>query len=206
MPTLLHIDSSPLRDDSISRQLTREFVHHWQRKHPEGPILRRDLARLPLPVISGEWIHASFIPEEARTGIQRELLVLSDRLIGDLLAADEYVIGLPMHNFTVGASLRLWIDQLVRVNKTFAYVDGKSCGLLQGKKANFMIASGGVCAPGTEAAACDFAEPYLRTVFGYMGVRDVSFVKAEGTVTVKTGKIGQAEFLGPHLERIRACF
>ena len=206
MPTLLHVDSSPLDEESISRQLTREYVRHWQREHPRGGIIRRDLSRLSLPVISGAWIHATFVPEESRDPAQRELLALSDTLIGDLLAADEYLIGLPMHNFTVGASLRLWIDQLVRVNKTFGYVDGKTCGLLQGKKATFMIASGAVYTSGTEAVARDFAEPYLRTVFGYMGVSDVRFIKAEGTVAVKMGKLGQAEFLQPHLERIRACF
>lgn len=206
MSTLLHIDSSPLDEDSISRQLTREYVCHWQHAYPGARVIRRDLARLPLPVISGEWIHATFVPEESRDPAQRELLGLSDTLIGEVLAADEYVIGLPMHNFTVGASLRLWIDQLVRVNKTFAYGDGETRGLLQGKKATFVIASGGTYAPGTEAAFRDFAEPYLRTVFGYMGVSDVRFIKVEGTVVVKTGKIGQAEFLRPQFERIRACF
>lgn len=206
MPTLLHIDSSPLDEGSISRQLTREYVRHWQRAHPRAVVIRRDLSRLALPVISGEWIHATFVPEESRDPAQRELLGLSDTLIAEMFAADEYVIGLPMHNFTVGASLRLWIDQLVRVNKTFAYVDGEARGLLHGKKASFIIASGGVYAPGTEAAARDFAEPYLRTIFGYMGVSDVHFIKAEGTVTVKTGKIGLTEFLEPHLAEIRACF
>lgn len=114
MPTLLHVDSSPLGDASISRHLSSEFVTHWQKAHPDGRVITRDLTTSGLMMIDANWVAASFTPPPARTPEQQSALALSDKLIGELEAADEYVCGVPMHNFTVAAGFRLWIDQIVR--------------------------------------------------------------------------------------------
>ena len=140
---LLHLDSSLAGAASVSRRLTMEFVENWQKAHPDGVVLDRDLNAMSIPPVNGAWAGAIYTPEEARTADQRELLKLSDTLIGELEAADEYVIGVPMYNFSIPSTLKLWIDQVARVNKTFSYATGTPVGLLTGKKATIVIASGG---------------------------------------------------------------
>ncbi len=143
MPTLLHIDSSPIYGRSVSRQLTGAFVSQWMASHPNGTVIDRDLYSTPIPPINAEWVGAVYTPEEARTPEQKQLLSLSDSLLAELEQADEYVFGVPMHNFGVPSVLKFWIDQISRVGKTFSYVEGKPKGLLIGKKATFVIATGG---------------------------------------------------------------
>ena len=207
MPTLLHIDSSPLSGEaSISRHLTGEFVQNWQRTHPDGQIIRRDLITSDLPLITAEWIGASFTPEDARTPAQHEVLALSETLIAELNTADEYVFGVPMHNFTVATAFKLWLDQIIRAGKTFGYVDGKPVGLLKGKKATFLIASGNVYGPGTAYESYNFVEPYLRTGFGFLGVTDTHFHAAGGVGAVLRGQTDRVTFFEPHLAAIRARF
>ena len=206
MPTLLHLDSSPLGDASISRHLSEEFVQNWRRRHPDGKIITRDLSANPPPVITAEWIGASFTPEEARTPAQREALAISDTLVAELEAADEYVVGVPMHNFTIASVLRLWIDQVARADKTFAYVDGRPVGILKGKKATFLVASGGVYGPGSAMASYNFVEPYLRTFFGFLGVTEVQAYAAGGAAAVNHGEVDRETFLHPHLAAIQELF
>src|SRR5947208_1369074 len=100
MPVLLQIDSSPL-ESSITRELTREFVKTWKAAHPEGAVISRDLAANPPKPIDAAWVGASYTPAEARTPEQNAALAVSDDLIGELEAADEYVFGVAMHNFGV---------------------------------------------------------------------------------------------------------
>ena len=154
MPTLLHIDSSPL-ESSISRELTREFVKTWKAAHPDGNVINRDLcADAPKPIDTA-WIYAALTPVDARDPAQTATLALSDQLIAELEQADEYVLGVAMHNFTVPSVLKLWIDQIVRRGRTFSYGQNGPQGLLQGKKATILLASGGVYEPGTQMAALD---------------------------------------------------
>ena len=134
MSTLLHIDSSPLYGRSVSRELTAAFVTQWKASHPEGRVIYRDLNATPIPPVSAEWVGAVYTPEQARTPQQKELLSLSDSLIAELEQADEYVIGVPMHNFGVPSVLKLWIDQIARVGRTFSYADGKPKGLLPARR------------------------------------------------------------------------
>ena len=205
MPTLLHIDSSPLGEASISRQLTREFVRQWKQAHPEGQIIARDLTTSSLAVIDAEWIAAAYTPEEVRTGRQRQVLSLSDALIGELEAADEYVFGVPMHNFSIPSTLKLWIDQIARAGKTFTFDAGGAAGLLKGKRATFIAASGAVYEAGTPLGTLNFVEPYLRSAFGFLGVTDVVFINAGGASAIRTGKVDRGTFLQPHVESIRAA-
>ena len=131
MSTLLHIDSSPLYERSVSRELTGAFVTQWKSSHPDGTVVNRDLNATPLSPINAEWVGAAYTPEEARTPQQKELLALSDTLLAELEQADEYVFGVPMHNFGVPSVLKLWIDQIARLGRTFSYADGTPKGLLR---------------------------------------------------------------------------
>jgi FMN-dependent NADH-azoreductase len=201
MPTLLHIDSSPLYGRSVSRELTAAFVSRWKASHPDGKVMDRDLNATAIPPITAEWIGAIYTPEEARTPQQKELLSLSDSLIAELEQADEYVFGVPMHNFGVPSALKLWIDQIARAGKTFSYADGKPKGLIIGKKATLLIATGGIYDAQTQMASFNFVEPYLRSVFGFLGLTDATFLTAGGTAALNQGR-DRGVFLAPHLQAV----
>ena len=203
MPTLLHVDSSPLYGRSVSRQLTGAFVTEWKSSHPGGTVIDRDLAATPISPINAEWVGAAYTPEDLSTSQQKELLALSDKLVSELEQADEYVIGVPMHNFGVPSVLKLWIDQIARAGKTFAYIDGAPKGLITGKRATFIIASGGIYDAQTRMASFNFVEPYLRSVFGFLGVTDATFLTASGTAALRQGQDRDA-FLAPHLQAVQA--
>jgi FMN-dependent NADH-azoreductase len=202
MPTLLHIDSSPLYGRSISRELSAAFVTQWKAAHPDGKVVNIDLNATAIPPINAEWVGAVYTPEEARTPQQQQLLALSDSLIAELEQADEYVIGVPMHNFSVPSVLKLWIDQIARAGKTFSYAGGAPKGLLTGKKATFVIATGGSYDAQTQMASFNFVEPYLRSVFGFLGVTDATFLTAGGTSALNQGQDRDA-FLAPHLHAVQ---
>src|ERR1700692_135978 len=99
MSTLLKFDSSPMGQRSVSRKLTTQFAESWLKSHPGGTIISRDLTALDIPSIGAQWVGAAYTPEETRTPEQAKLLSISDELITDLQQADEYVFGVPMHNF-----------------------------------------------------------------------------------------------------------
>jgi FMN-dependent NADH-azoreductase len=123
-------------------------------------------------------------------------------LLVELEQADEYIIGVPMHNFGVPSVLKLWIDQIARVGKTFSYSDKGPKGLLVGKKATFIIATGGIYDAQTRMASFNFVEPYLRSVFGFLGVTDATFLTAGGTAALNQGH-DRGAFLAPHLQAVQ---
>ena len=202
MSTLLHIDSSPLYGRSVSRELTAVFVAQWKASHPDGRVIDRDLNATPMPPVNAEWVGAVYTPEQARTPQQKELLALSNSLLAELEQADEYIIGVPMHNFGVPSVLKLWIDQIARVGRSFSYADGKPKGLITDKKATFIIATGGIYDAPTQMAPLNFVEPYLRSVFGFLGVTDATFITAGGTAALNQGHDRNA-FLAPHLQAVQ---
>ncbi|MBE7211654.1 MAG: NAD(P)H-dependent oxidoreductase [Gluconacetobacter diazotrophicus] len=206
MPTLLHLDSSPMGDASISRHLTAEFVREWRQAHPDGQVIRRDLTATDLPLISAEWVGAAYTPKEARSDAQRALLAPSDEFIAELRAADEYVLGVPMHNFTIPARLRLWVDLVARVGETFSYGSTGPVGLLKDKRATFVVASGGLYGEGAAMASYNFVDPYLRAVFGFLGVSEPRLVPAWGASGIRTGQIEREAFLAPPTRAIHALF
>ena len=202
MSTLLHINSSPLYGRSVSRELTAAFVNEWKASHPDGRVIDCDLNAAAIPPINAEWVGAVYAPEHARTPKQKELLSLSDSLVTELEQSDEYVIGVPMHNFGVPSVLKLWIDQIARVGRTFSYGDGGPKGLITGKKATFIIATGGIYDAQTKMASFNFVEPYLRSVFGFLGVTDANFLTAGGTAVLNQGQ-DRSAFLAPHLQSVQ---
>ncbi|WP_170476807.1 FMN-dependent NADH-azoreductase [Ruegeria arenilitoris] len=168
--TVLHIDASPRRKDSTSRDLSGRVVKHLD----PARIIRRDLAT-PLPLLTEEWITANFTPADQRDAVQRDLLSISDELVRELQQADAIVIGLPIYNFSIPAALKAWIDLVARVGLTFKYTENGPVGLLQGKRVVLAIASGGT-AVGSEI---DFATDYARHVLGFMGISNVDVVAAD---------------------------
>src|ERR1700719_4029289 len=202
MSTLLYIDSSPLYGRSVSRELTAAFVTQWKASHLEGIVVDRDLRATAMPPVDAEWVRAAYTPEEARTPQQKRLLSLSDSLLAELEQADESVFGVPMHNFGVPSVLKLWIDQIARVGRTFSYGDGRPKGLIIGKKATFIIATGGIYDAQTQMASFNFVEPYLWSVFGFLGVTDATFLTAGGTSVLNQGHDRNA-FLAPHLQAVQ---
>jgi FMN-dependent NADH-azoreductase len=203
MATLLHLNTSPLAS-SVSRELTREFVSNWKASHPTGQVIDRDLAANPPKPLDQATIYATFTPEEARQPEQKDLIAYSEEAIAELEKADEYVIGVAMHNFSIPAVLKLWIDQVVRRGRTFSYGAEGPKGLLSGKKATILVATGGVYDAGSPYAAFNFIDPYLRTILGFIGITDVKFVTAGGTAQLMSGTVDRGQFLQPHLEQVRS--
>lgn len=203
MPTLLQIDSSPL-STSISREMTREFVEAWKSAHPSGTVIHRDLAVSSPAPLDAAWIYAAYTDAATRTPEQNALLALSEELIGELERADEYVIGVAMHNFSIPGVLKLWIDQIARRGRTFAYGKNGPEGLLKNKKATLLAASGGIYDAGSPAAGMNFGDPYLKAVLGFLGVADVKVITAGGASRVMSGAVDRVAFLKPTLEQVRA--
>lgn len=175
MTHILHLDSSPRGDRSISRTLTKDFVIAWKKVHPDDPITYRDLGRCPVPPIDEAWIAAAFTPPDQITPEVAAALHLSDQLIDELIAADLYVIGIPMYNYSVPAHLKAYIDQVVRVRRTFMVDDEGYKGLLKDKKAVIITTRGG----SYTGSPFDFQEPFLRAIFELMGITDITFIHAE---------------------------
>jgi FMN-dependent NADH-azoreductase len=202
MAILLRIDSSPLGDGaSFSRHLTSEFVEKWKKTHPGGHVITRDVATTKLSPIDAEWIGAAYTAKGSLTPRQREVLALSNELIAELKAADEFVIGVPMHNFSIPGGLKLWIDQVARAGETFSYENGAPAGLLHDKKATFLVASGGVYDQGTPTFPLNFVEPYLRSLFAFIGVKETTFISASGTARHRFG-VDRGTILQPALTSI----
>jgi FMN-dependent NADH-azoreductase len=174
---LLQIDSS-VRTSSVTRRLTARFAEEWQKHHPDGQVIYRDLAATTLPPITDDW-GATHLEESKLTPAQRSYLSTSDQLIEELQAADMVVIGAPMYNFSIPSSLKAWIDQVVRIGKTFGYGANGPQGLLGKKKVVVISARGGAYEKGTIRETFDFQEPYLRHILGFIGLKDVTFIHAE---------------------------
>ena len=166
---VLHIDSSARLSGSTSRAFTAQIADKLG-----GEIIRRDLAQA-IPQIDGTWVNANFTPADQRTDAQKEALALSDSLIAEIQAADTLVIGVPIYNFGVPAALKAWVDQVARAGVTFKYTENGPQGLLEGKRAILVVASGGTAA----GSDIDFASGYMQHVMGFIGITDVTVITAD---------------------------
>src|SRR5260370_21253229 len=175
---LLQIDASP-RQDSVSRQLTSHFAENWKQQVPGGEVVHRDLANSPLALVTDDWIAGVYSNPAQHTIAHRSALQYSDKLIEELHSADVIVIGDSMHNFTISARLKAWLDQVVRFGKTFSYGESGPKGLVSGKKVYVLTSRGGAYPAGTPYAQFDFQEPYLRHILGFIGLAHVPFIPPE---------------------------
>jgi FMN-dependent NADH-azoreductase len=171
---VLQIDSSGRYEDSASRTLTADLVEALAARYPDVDITRRDLAD-GLPFVDAGWIDANFTAPEERSPEHREKLAVSDRLVSELEGADVIVIGTPLYNFGIPAVLKAWIDMIARARRTFRYTEDGPVGLLHGKKAYLVVATGGVAVGGK----ADFATPYLRHALNFVGITDIDVIGAD---------------------------
>lgn len=171
---VLRIDSSAQIETAQSRRLADRIIDGLRERGRSPQVTVRDLAD-PLPQIDRAWIAANATPADERTEDQRATLALSDALIGEIEAADTLIIGAPVYNFGVPASLKLWIDLICRARRTFAYSENGPKGLMTGKTAIVCFASGGT----PFGSEIDFASGYIRHVLGFIGIGDVTFIAAE---------------------------
>lgn len=185
MTKLLVVETSPRGDSSISRHMTRRFVSAWQAANAAGDVVERDLMETDLPFVTAPWLHAYFTPAEHHSPEMKDVLRLSNELVGEVLAADHIVIATPVYNYNVPAALKAWVDHIVRKGMTLG-VDGK--GLVIGKKATVLIASGGVYTEGSPIRDRDIATQYLRLILGVIGITDVTFVTAGNAKAVDLGE------------------
>jgi FMN-dependent NADH-azoreductase len=175
---LLHLDSSILGDNSVSRQLSAALVDAVRKQHPGVSVSHRDLAQDAVAHLSGEILGAAFAPETDWTALQRSERAVTETLIAEFLAADVVVIAAPMYNFSIPSQLKSWIDRIAAAGRTFKYTDGGPVGLAGGKKVLIASSRGGVYSS-EQGRTMDFQEDYLRTVFGFLGISDIEIVRAE---------------------------
>lgn len=205
MPKLLKIDASP-RDasQSFSRELGEQFAREWKETH-RGDIIPRDLASTHLPFVDTQWIAGAYTAPDQHTEAHKAALRPSDELIAELASADHILITTPMYNFAIPAVLKAWIDHIVRLGKTFnVSAAGAYTGLLTGKKATVIIASGGQYA-GTPMDGYDQETPYLRNILGFIGITDVTFVRAGGVSKMRQTGQTRGDFLAPFQSEVHAA-
>ncbi|MHC1550809.1 FMN-dependent NADH-azoreductase [Phyllobacterium sp. K27] len=201
MPHLLVVETSPRGDSSISRNLTHRFVAEWQAAHPGGQVVTRDLMETDLSFVNAPWLQAYFTPPGQHSTEMKEVLRLSDELVAELLATDHLVIATPVYNYNIPAALKAWVDHIVRKGLTLG-MDGK--GLVSGKSATVLMASGGVYTEGSPIRDRDIATQYLCLILNVIGITDVTFIAAGGAKAVDLGEIGREDFLDKFQDEIQA--
>jgi FMN-dependent NADH-azoreductase len=178
---LLHIDSSILGTNSVSRQLSHNIVQQWRARHPDTSVDYLDLAQDGPSHLSAESIGFRLPPQTTDlTDGQRRENAVSEALVSQFLAADVIVLGAPLYNFSIPSQLKSWIDRIAQAGRTFTYTDKGPKGLASGKTVIVAISRGGVYSTSEAGRAMEHQESYLQTVLGFLGVTDVRFVRAEG--------------------------
>jgi FMN-dependent NADH-azoreductase len=186
MTNILTLNGSPKTEGSVSRNLIERFVEKWRAQNTAN-VVARDVGTTPPPHLDEATIGAFYTPEDARSDDQQARIAFSDELVGELEAADVIVIGAPMHNFGIPSGLKAWIDLVARVGRTFKYTENGPEGLLTGKKVYVLTARGGNYSEDSPAHAMDHQVPYLRTVLGFLGLDDVTFIHAHGVAGGEDG-------------------
>lgn len=188
MTRILAISASPKTEGSITNQLVARFLDRWRAQEGDHlDLIRRDVGRTPPPHLDEATIGAFYTLPDDRTPEQLARIALSDAIVDELEAADVIVIGAPMHNFTIPSGLKTWIDHAARVGRTFRYGEAGPEGLLKNKRVFVLTARGGNYREGTPAAAFDHQMPYLKTVLGFIGLDDITFVHAHGVAKGEAG-------------------
>ncbi len=181
---ILRIDASARHEGSVSRDLADAVIARFD----GATVTTRDLAD-GLPLINDTWVNANFTPETDRTAVQSSELALSDSLIAEVQAADTLVIGVPIYNFGVPAALKAWIDQIARAGVTFRYTENGPVGLLDGKRAILVLASGGT----QIGSDIDFASGFLKHILGFIGITDIEIIAADQLMAGAEDKLKSAQ-------------
>lgn len=176
---ILHVDTSITGPASVSRTLSADIVEALRLLHPDAAVTVRDLAASPIGHLSGAHLLAAqgAAPQDAAAG---DDLAVGRRALEEFLAADIVVVGAPMYNFTIPSQLKAWIDRLAVPGATFRYTENGPEGLAGGKTLIVASSRGGFYGPAAVTQALDHQETYLRAIFGFFGITDVTIVRAEG--------------------------
>lgn len=173
MTNILVVNSSALGPHSVSKALVDSTVEKLKAAHPDAAVVTRDVGADPIPHFTAD----NVVPEP-ETDTQKAARQLSDELIGEVQNADILVIGAPMYNFGIPSTLKSWFDHLLRAGVTFRYTEAGPEGLLKGKRAIVVLSRGGLYSEGP-LQALDAQEPHLRALLGFVGITDVTYVRAE---------------------------
>lgn len=176
MQTLLQINTSLYSDQGQSSGLANRFAKRWEVSHPDGRVIRRDLADTPVSHLTAERFQAFLASPESRSPEQERLVAESDALIDELRSADIVVIGLPMYNFGIPSTLKAWIDHVARAGVTFRYTENGPLGLLEDRKVVLFAARGGEY----RDTPRDTQSAYVELFLNFIGIHDIEFVYAEG--------------------------
>ncbi|MEY4737482.1 MAG: hypothetical protein RL302_1801 [Pseudomonadota bacterium] len=188
---LLHIDSSILSANSVSRELTANIAKEWVATHPGTTVDYLDLAVDTPSHLSAESLGFRMPAGAAElTDVQKRENAVSEALVSQFLAADVIVVGAPLYNFSIPSQLKSWIDRVAQAGRTFHYTEKGPQGLAGGKTVIVASTRGGVYSTSEGGRAMEHQESYLQTVFGFFGITDVRFVRAEG---VAMGEVKKAE-------------
>ncbi|MDO9400852.1 MAG: NAD(P)H-dependent oxidoreductase [Polaromonas sp.] len=180
MTQLLHIDSSILGGNSVSRQLTAQIVASWKAAHPDTQVSYLDLAVNTPSHLSAESLGFRVPAGAEPTEAQKRENANSEALVSQFLASDVIVVGAPLYNFTIPTQLKAWIDRIAQVGRTFKYTDKGPVGLATGKTVIVASARGGMYSTSEGGQAMEHQESFLKVIFGFFGITDVRFVRAEG--------------------------
>ncbi len=203
---LLQIDSSPLGANSVTRQLTADVVKAWTKARPNTTVVYRDLAVAPPEHLTAELMQVvKFRDLENLNARQQSELALTDALVDEVLSANVLVIGAPMYNFSIPTQLKVWIDRICQAGRTFRYTEKGPIGLAGGRKVIIVSARGGRYAGTPMETALDHQEAYLKAVMGFVGITDVSVVRAEGVAMGPEPRAQALEAAGREIERLVAA-
>jgi FMN-dependent NADH-azoreductase len=198
---LLHIDSSVSGSNSVSRQLTARIVDQWRNAHAGLEVGYLDLAADAPSHLSQESLGFRLPPSDALSETQKRENALSEALVSQFLDADVIVIGAPLYNFSIPSQLKAWIDRIAQAGRTFKYTEKGPVGLAGGKTVVVASSRGGIYSTSEAGRAMEHQESYLQTVFGFFGITDVRFVRAEG---LNMGEASKAEALAGAERSIQA--
>ncbi len=176
MAKLLQINSSLFGDNGNSSTLANEFVQRWKAVNPAGEVVVRDFAKEKVPHLDATRVQALFSPAEGRTAEQQAVLDYSDNIIAEIQSADAIVIGVPMYNFGVPSALKAYFDHIARAGVTFKYTETGPVGLLNDKPVYIIATRGGIY----KGQPADSQSPFLKSFLGFVGLKDVHFIYAEG--------------------------
>jgi len=176
---LLHVDASILGQSSVSRQLSAAVVERLRQSYPDLAVTYYDLGAEPLGHLTASHLAAARNAAADGPSLQQDV-ARGQQALDDFLSADMVVVGAPMYNFSISSQLKAWIDRLAVAGKTFRYTEQGAQGLATGKKVIVASSRGGFYGPETSTASFDHQESYLRDIFGFFGITDIVFVRAEG--------------------------
>lgn len=197
MAHLLHIDSSLFSEASVSKEIARTFRQTWAAEHPGGLVTYRDLGAEPVPALTESALFAAQVPEADRTPEQVAALRAREELVQEVLAADAYLLGVPMYNWGVAGTFKVWLDQILLVGTTA----GGEVPPLSGRPATVVLSYGGGYFPGSPREGWDFVQPYLETVLGKAMGLDLTFVTAQLTLAERNPAMAE---LIPQARELRA--